>query len=98
LVEQQDTIFLKRGQAMAKPKPPEELDYEQAFKELGELVGRLEAGDLPLEEALVLFERGQALAARCNELLEQAEIKLRQLVPDEAGGYVEAEFEAEDAS
>ena len=83
---------------MAKPKPPEELNYEQAFRELGELVGSLESGDLPLEEALALFERGQALAARCNELLEQAEIKLRQLVPDETGGYIEAEFEAEETS
>jgi exodeoxyribonuclease VII small subunit len=87
---------LKSGEAMAKLKPPEELNYEQAFGELGELVGRLESGDLPLEEALTLFERGQALAARCNDLLEQAEIKLRQLVPDETGGYVETELEAED--
>lgn len=81
---------------MSKVKPPEELNYEQAFEELEALVERLESGELALEESLSLFERGQALAARCSELLEQAELKLRQLVPDEAGGYVEADFEAEE--
>jgi exodeoxyribonuclease VII small subunit len=82
--------------AKPKPKPPDKLTYEQAFNELEEIVGRLEEGDLPLEEALGLFERGQALAGRCTELLENAELKLRQLVPDETEGYVEADFDMED--
>lgn len=81
---------------MSKAKPPEEMNYEQAFEELEALVERLESGELALEESLALFERGQALAARCSELLEQAELKLRQLVPDEAGGYVETDFELEE--
>jgi len=81
---------------MPKPKSPSQLAYEPAFEELEEIVGRLEQGDLPLEEALTLFERGQALAARCSELLETAELKLRQLVPDESQGYVEADFEVDD--
>jgi exodeoxyribonuclease VII small subunit len=81
---------------MSEAKPPEELNYEQAFEELEALVERLESGELALEESLALFERGQALAARCSELLEQAELKLRQLLPDEAGGYVETDFEVEE--
>jgi exodeoxyribonuclease VII small subunit len=81
---------------MSEAKPPEELNYEQAFEELEALVERLESGELALEESLALFERGQALATRCSELLEQAELKLRQLVPDEAGGYVETDFEIEE--
>ena len=80
---------------MSKAKPPEELNYEQAFEELEALVERLESGELALEESLALFERGQALSARCSELLEQAELKLRQLVPDDSGGYVETDFEVE---
>ncbi|HKZ55144.1 MAG TPA: exodeoxyribonuclease VII small subunit [Anaerolineales bacterium] len=76
---------------MAKAKPPEDLAYEQAFAELGAIVVRLESGDLPLEEALGLFERGQALAARCGELLESAQLKLRQLAPGEEGGMIEVE-------
>jgi exodeoxyribonuclease VII small subunit len=81
---------------MPKPKSPSQLAYEPAFEELEAIVGRLEQGELPLEEALTLFERGQALAARCSELLETAELKLRQLVPDEKEGYVEADFEIDD--
>ena len=81
---------------MSKPKPPEKLNYEQAFEELEALVERLESGELALEESLALFERGQALSARCSELLEQAELKLRELVPDDSGGYVETDFEVEE--
>ena len=81
---------------MSKAKPPEKLNYEQAYEELEALVERLESGELALEESLALFERGQALAARCSELLEQAELKLRQLVPDDSGGYVETDFEVEE--
>ena len=80
---------------MAKKKTVEQMRFEEAFEELAALVGQLESGDLPLEESLALFERGQALAARCSQLLEQAELKLRQLVPDESGGYSETDFDAE---
>jgi exodeoxyribonuclease VII small subunit len=80
---------------MAKVKPPGELSYEQAFEDLEATVAKLESGELPLEEALALFERGQALATRCSGLLEEAELKLRQLLPDEAEGFVEADFEPE---
>lgn len=80
---------------MAKKKTVEQMRFEEAFEELAALVGQLESGDLPLEESLALFERGQALAARCSQLLEQAELKLRQLVPDQSGGYSETDFEAE---
>lgn len=80
---------------MTDPKPVEELRFEEAFEELAELVAKLEAGDLNLEESLSLFERGQALANRCSQLLEEAELKLRQLVPDEGGGYSEEDFESD---
>jgi exodeoxyribonuclease VII small subunit len=80
---------------MSKPKAPDQLDFEQAFEELQALVRQLEQGELPLEDSLRLFERGQALAARCNQLLDEAELRLRKLAPDESGGYVEEEFEPE---
>jgi exodeoxyribonuclease VII small subunit len=60
----------------------ENLTFEQAFTELEETVRKLEAGGLALEESLALFERGQALAARCNAQLDQAELKVRQLSPE----------------
>ncbi len=58
----------------------EELTFEQAFKELEATVAKLEDGDLSLEESLALFERGQRLSAHCSRLLEQAELKVTELV------------------
>jgi exodeoxyribonuclease VII small subunit len=78
---------------MAKPKPIEKLTFEEAYKELEELVRKLETGDQPLEESLVLFERGQALSAHCNRLLEEAELKLTQLAPDMESLQDEFEFD-----
>jgi exodeoxyribonuclease VII small subunit len=80
---------------MAKTKAIQDLNYEQAFQELGEIVRQLETGDLPLEQTLKLFERGQALAARCSELLEQAELRFRTLAPEESRPSDESESDDE---
>lgn len=58
------------------------MDFETAFTALQENVSRLESEDLPLDKSLALFERGQALAKRCAVLLEEAELKIRQLTTD----------------
>ena len=50
--------------------------YEQAREELADVVRRLEAGGLTLEESLALWERGEALAARCEEWLIGAKARL----------------------
>jgi len=60
------------------------MDFESAFTALQENVAKLEGEDLPLEETLLLFERGQALAKRCAILLENAELKVRTLTTDTA--------------
>lgn len=52
------------------------LSYEQARDELVAVVGRLEAGSASLEESLALWERGEALAARCQEWLDGARERL----------------------
>ena len=62
-----------------KPQPIEGLTFEQAFQELEEHVNLLEGGELPLEESMALFERGQALAAYCGKLLDAAELKIKQI-------------------
>ena len=66
-------------------KTIEELTYEEALVELEEIVSALEgdASRNQLEEAIKLFERGQALAARCGMLLEAAELKVKQVAGDE---------------
>jgi exodeoxyribonuclease VII small subunit len=71
----------------------DELDgvtFEAAFSELEETVRRLEEGDLLLEESIVLFERGQLLAAYCTARLDNAELRVRQLMP--AGENAAAEY------
>lgn len=65
--------------AKSEQKPIEQLTYEEAYAELEMVVAALETGDQPLEAALALFERGQALTKRCTELLDKAELKVRQL-------------------
>lgn len=80
---------------MAKSQPPvESLSYEQAFQELEGVVSALEAGQSNLEDALALFERGQALAKRCASLLDQAEVRVRRLAENEPDLPVEPDEEA----
>ncbi len=59
----------------ADPQP----SYEKAFAELQEIVTKLESGEIPLEEALALYERGQAMAKTCAGLLDKAELRIREL-------------------
>ncbi len=64
-------------------KPVESLSYEQAMAEMEGIIQKMEGEQLTLEEALALFERGQALAKRCADLLTQAELRVRQLTGQE---------------
>ena len=68
---------------------PAELSYEQARDELIEVVTRLEQGAVTLEESIALWERGEALAARCEEWLLGAKRRL-----DAARDAASAEDEA----
>lgn len=58
------------------PADPATLGYEAAREELVALVGRLESGSTTLEESLLLWERGEALAQRCQEWLDSARERL----------------------
>ena len=66
----------------SKPEDIQNMDFETAFTALQENIDHLENEDLPLEKALNRFERGQMLAKRCSQLLEEAELKVRQLSMD----------------
>jgi exodeoxyribonuclease VII small subunit len=59
-----------------------DLTFETALAELEQIVSRLEAGELTLEESLALFERGQQLADYCNNLLDSASLRVEQLTAD----------------
>jgi exodeoxyribonuclease VII small subunit len=61
----------------------EGLSYEEALSELERVVTALETEEHPLEAALALYERGQALARYCAGLLDKAELKVQQLSSEE---------------
>ena len=63
----------------------QEVSFEEAYRELEATVRRLEEGDLTLEEAIALYERGMRLARRCQGALDTAQLRVEQLGLSEPG-------------
>jgi exodeoxyribonuclease VII small subunit len=61
------------------------LSFERAIEELESIVKRLEDGKVPLEESVKIYERGEALKRRCEELLHQAEARVDKITTDANG-------------
>ena len=61
------------------------LSFERAMEELESIVKRLEDGKVPLEESVAIYERGEALKRRCEELLRQAEARVDKITTDSSG-------------
>lgn len=75
-----------------------DLKFEDCLTRLEQIVSALEAGNLPLEESLKVFEEGIGLARHCARYLDDAERRIEMLVKDE-GGHTATKpfvFEAED--
>ena len=66
--------------------------FEAAMHRLEEIVKEMESGDLALEKALALFEEGTGRVKSSNQLLDEAELKVVQLMKGEDGSPVETEF------
>jgi len=65
---------------MTEEKPAvEELSFEAALAELEQIVSRLERGEVPLAESIVIYERGDALRQHCDALLKQAEARVEKI-------------------
>lgn len=62
------------------PESPQTPGFEQSLAELETVVKELEGGDLPLERALELFEKGTELSALCRKQLDEAETRIEQLI------------------
>lgn len=60
-----------------------ELSFEQAYQQLEESIARLESGELALEESVSLYEKGRLLAAHCQKLLDNAELRIKKI--DDSG-------------
>jgi exodeoxyribonuclease VII small subunit len=61
------------------------LTFEMAIAELETIVKRLEEGKVPLEESVAIYERGEILKKRCEELLKQAEARVEKITLDASG-------------
>ena len=66
---------------MSQP-PVAQMSFEQAMKELEEVVTKLERGDVPLEDSIKLYERGAELKKRCEDKLREAEQKVAAITLD----------------
>lgn len=73
----------------------EELKFEKALERLEKIVEELEAGNIPLEEALKKYEEGVRLSRACSEKLTQAEKKIQVLTRALDGGLRREDFESE---
>jgi exodeoxyribonuclease VII small subunit len=79
--------MMAKSTPVITPSPIEDLTYEEAYAELEGIVLLLEQEQTSLESTIAWYERGQALAKRCQELLDKAELRVRTLgaaiAPDE---------------
>ena len=73
------------------------LPFEQALEELEAIVRRLERGDVPLEDSIAIYERGEALKKHCETLLKRAEARIEKITigPDgRAAGAIPLDMES----
>ncbi len=64
------------------PKKTQDPSFEQLYSELEATIEKLEEGNLPLDDALALYERGTALAKQCSAMLDRAELRIQELAPN----------------
>ncbi|AUS96170.1 exodeoxyribonuclease VII small subunit [Clostridium thermosuccinogenes] len=69
-----------------------EKKFEEAIKELEEIVEKLEKGDLSLDESIEFFQKGIELSKYCSKRLDEIERKISLLVEDEKGRIIEEPF------
>jgi exodeoxyribonuclease VII small subunit len=62
-----------------------QMPFERAIEELESIVKRLEEGKVPLEESVSIYERGEVLKRRCEDLLRQAEARVEKITLDASG-------------
>ena len=71
-----------RAMAKSSQKPVADLSFEQALDELDTLVRRMEAGELPLDDAIAAYKRGAELTKYCQTRLAAAEQEIKKLEGD----------------
>jgi exodeoxyribonuclease VII small subunit len=69
-----------------------DLKFEDCLTRLEQIVTALEAGNLPLEQSLKVFEEGVTLARRCSRYLDEAERRIEMLAKDDTGAVTTRPF------
>jgi len=59
------------------------LSFEEAIKQLGDIVGKIEHGEIALQDSLEQYERGMTLIKHCREILEKAEKRIEKIAEEE---------------
>lgn len=85
----------EQASEQAAEQATEQVTFEQAMEKLETIVDRLESGDVPLEDAISLYQEGMQLAKICGDKLEQFERKIEMLA-EEGGGLVKKPFAPQD--
>lgn len=74
---------------MAEQKPKKEIEkmsFEDAIKELTNIVGKIEQGQVPLQDSLEQYEKGMALIKHCRTILQKAEKRIEKISNEEGSG------------
>jgi exodeoxyribonuclease VII small subunit len=61
----------------------EKLSFEEAIKELTDIVGKIEQGQIPLQDSLEQYEKGMALIKQCRTILQKAEDRIEKITKEE---------------
>ena len=69
--------------------------FEESVQRLEEIVRAMERGDVSLDESLKLFQEGTQLVTSCNQLLDEAQLQIKKIVPGADGAPVEEAFNDE---
>lgn len=78
--------YLKGARAISDETDISRLSFEQALTALEEIVQQLESGNVPLDQSISLYERGEALRKHCQARLDDAQARIERIVTDQSGG------------
>ena len=76
---------------MSDETPIDQMSFEDAMAELERVVSQLETGQVPLDQSISLYERGEALRKRCDERLKDAELRVEKIIQGGDGAAKGAE-------
>lgn len=76
--------------------PLEKLSFEDALKELTDIVGKMESGNVPLEDSVKLYERGDSLRKHCEQKLADAQAKIEKINVNKDGSLSTAPLDEQE--